>query len=729
MNSTNEELVGTIDRFIFQNNDTGFSVFLIQTKAKDLITVTGCVPGIQPGQHVNLIGSWNVHPKFGKQFQVTQCTALQPTSIIGLKKYLGSGLIKGIGPTYAEKLVNVFGSNILEIIDKSPNHLLQVPGIGPQRLEKITRAWSDQKDISNIMVFLQERSVSTAYAVKIYKKYGHNSIAIVKENPYRLADEIVGIGFKTADSIAQNLGIAKESLIRLKSGILFSISQHTQNGHLYIEMQALKDLTLSLLELEQNDVEPTLKNAFHDLYNQDKIKLVSHNSAHFITLNSLYFSEKGVALKIKNLLNHSTHHTFDLDKVYHAIKAPLHEKDIALNEQQQKGIMACMQNKITVITGGPGTGKTTLIKKLLFILEQNNILYRLAAPTGRAAKRITESTGRHASTIHRLLDFDFTTYSFKHNEQNALNLQFLIIDEASMIDIFLGHSILRALPLNAHLILIGDADQLPSVGAGNFLNDLITSNLTSCIRLEQIFRQAHNSLIIVNAHKINNGEFPTSFLPDAQRDFFFIKEENPENLPTHLTRIFTEGIKKYNIPADHTIVLTPMNRGAAGSQKLNHDIQQILNPTEAKKQFNYRGSLFKIADRVMQIRNNYDKKVFNGDIGTIHDIDLEDHILFVAFDQLIIEYEFNELDELVLAYAITIHKSQGSEYAAVVIPIFMQHFMLLQRNLLYTAITRAKKLCIFIGQPKAIAMAIKNNKGIERKTFLQEFLTTDLTCR
>lgn len=727
--NTGEELIGVIDRFLFQSSDNGFSVFIIQTQSKEMITVTGCVPGTQPGQQVNLLGSWSMHPKFGKQFQATKCSAVAPTSIIGLKKYLGSGLIKGIGPAYAEKLVDVFGSSVLEVIDKSPERLLNVPGIGQSRLEKIVHAWTDQKDISNIMVFLQERDVSTAFAVKIYKKYGRDSIAILKENPYRLADEVVGIGFKTADTIAHNLGIEKNSPIRIKAGMLFSIYQHTQNGHLYVEISILKEQTLELLELESTGHETLLKNALHDLYNSDKIKLVSHLNTHFVTLALLYFSEKGVATKIKSLIDHPIRHTFDLDKIYDAIKAPAHEKDIALNEQQQKGIMACMQNKITIITGGPGTGKTTLIKKLLAILDQNNMLYRLAAPTGRAAKRITEGTGRHASTLHRLLDFDFATYSFKHNEKNALSLQFLIIDEASMIDIFLGHSILRALPLDAHLILIGDVDQLPSVGAGNFLNDLIASNIVTCVRLEQIFRQAQNSLIIVNAHNINHGTFPVSSMPDAKQDFFFIKEENPENIPTHLERIFGRGLKKYGIPNDQAIVLTPMNRGVAGAQKLNHDMQLILNPTETKKQCTYRGSIFKIGDRVMQIRNNYDKKVFNGDIGSIHDIDLEDQMVFVAYDQLIIDYEFSELDELMLAYAVTIHKSQGSEYSAVIIPIFMQHFMLLQRNLLYTAITRAKKLCIFIGQSKAIAIAIKNNKGIERKTFLQEFLTTELTCR
>lgn len=724
-----DELIGIVDRFMFQSSDNGFSVFIVQLNNKEMVTVTGCVPGIQPGQQVDLTGSWNMHPKFGKQFQATRCTALQPTTIIGLKKYLGSGLIKGIGPAYAEKLVDAFGTDVLEIIDKSPDRLQSVPGIGRSRMEKIIHAWSDQKGISAIMLFLQERDISTAYAVKIYKKYGQDSIAIVKENPYRLADDIFGIGFKIADKIAHNLGIAKDSIIRIKAGILFYLAQHTNNGHLYSKLQELKDGTSELLELAPETAELKLKHALHDLYNSDKIKLITHNNTHFVTLSKFYFSEKGVATRIKTLLDYPTRHTFDLDKIYQSIKLPQHAHDIALNEEQQAGVLACMQNKITIITGGPGTGKTTLIKKLLYVLDQNNMLYSLAAPTGRAAKRITEGTGRHASTLHRLLDFDFATYTFKHNEQNALTLNFLIIDEASMIDIFLGHSILRALPLNAHLILIGDVDQLPSVGAGNFLNDIIASNTVTCVRLKQIFRQAQDSLIVVNAHKINNGEFPTTFLPDAKRDFFFIKEENPENLPTHLTRIFTTGLAKYHIPTDQAIVLTPMNRGVAGTQKLNYDMQQILNPIETPKQYAYHGQTFKINDRVMQIRNNYDKKVFNGDIGTVHDIDLEDRVLFVAFDQQIIDYDFTELDELVLAYAVTIHKSQGSEYAAVIIPIFMQHFMLLQRNLIYTGITRAKKLCIFIGQSKAIGMAIKNNKGVERITFLQEFLTTDLQAR
>jgi exodeoxyribonuclease V alpha subunit len=400
-----------------------------------------------------------------------------------------------------------------------------------------------------------------------------------------------------------------------------------------------------------------------------------------------------------------------------------------LNDDQQRAIIACLQNKVTIITGGPGTGKTTVIKKLLQILDGNKLSYRLAAPTGRAAKRITQSTGKIALTIHRLLEFDVATRGFSRNEQNALQLDFLIVDEASMIDVFLAHSLLKALPFNAHLVLIGDIDQLPSVGAGNFLNDLIASTKVTTIRLTEIFRQAQNSLIILNAHRVNNGEFPLSFLPEAKRDFVFIKEDDPHNLHHHLNEILLKKLPGWNISTHDCMILVPMNRGIVGTQQLNSYLQPILNKTADQKQLMHGIYRYTIGDRVMQIRNNYDKIVFNGDVGTITDINISDKIIFVQFYERVVEYEQSELDELVLAYAISIHKSQGSEYPAVIIPIFMQHFTLLQRNLLYTAITRAKKLCILIGQPRAIGMAVKNNKSLERITFLTQFLVNNLEAR
>jgi exodeoxyribonuclease V alpha subunit len=725
MTST-ESLQGIVEKILFQNAENGFTVFVLHTNGREIV-VKGSMPTIHAGEQVAITGSWITHQKFGKQFEATSCTTHAPSSILGLKKYLASGLIKGIGPVYAEKLVAAFGTDVLEIIDKHPERLHSVPGIGEKRVQIIVTAWQDQKEISHIMVFLQEKGISTAYATKIYKKYGNNAMNVVIENPYRLAEEIWGIGFKIADQIAQNMGFAKDSLKRIHAGILFCLSNMINAGSLYIQVDELKEKAIELLELPAQTAAQKMKVALHDLYNNQKIKLISFENQHFITLTPHYFAEKGVAQKINELKNYPEQRTFDINAAYNNLRTST--GPISLNEDQQAGILACLQNKITIITGGPGTGKTTLIKTLLETLDTYKQVYRLAAPTGRAAKRMSEGTQRPAETVHRLLEFDVSSMRFTRNEQNALKLDFLILDEASMIDIFLAHAILKALPFNAHLVLLGDVNQLPPVGAGNFLHDLIASKIIPCIRLTKIFRQAQDSLIIINAHRINNGEFPTSSMPDARKDFIFIKEDVPENVPTHLQHILCKVLPKLGIRAADTTILVPMNRGTVGTHKLNDTLQQILNPTDTPKKINHTGVIFKVGDRVMQIRNNYDKNVFNGDIGIIHDIDLTDRVMHVQFDYRPVAYEFTDLDELVLAYAISIHKSQGSEYEATIIPIFMQHFTLLQRNLIYTAITRAKKLCIFIGQTRAIAMAIKNNSGTHRTTFLPQFLTTDLTCR
>ena len=578
------------------------------------------------------------------------------------------------------------------------------------------------------MVFLQEKNISPTYAAKIYKKYGNRSVAVLIENPYRLADDIWGIGFKVADTIAQNMGFALDSLKRITSALLYTVGQNTSQGHLYQKIEELKEKTARILELDDQATAHKLKLGLHELYNTDKIKVISLNDEHYVALTPHYFCEKNVAHKIEQLRTYPKKHTFDLDGVYAQLREPLAD-GLCLNEDQQRSIMAALCEPITVITGGPGTGKTTLIKSLLQALEKNKKRYKLAAPTGRAAKRITQSTGRIATTLHHLLEFDPSSMSFVRNESYALPLDFLIVDEASMIDIFLAHALLKAMPFGAHLIFIGDVDQLPSVGAGNFLHDLIASEKVPTTRLTKIFRQAQDSLIIINAHRINQGEFPQRYVPDAKRDFLFIKEDNPEAVPGHLEHIYRNGLPKWNIAPDSAITLVPMNRGSVGTQKLNHDLQQILNPQETEKKVVIMGNTFKPRDRVMQIRNNYDKNVFNGDIGTIQDIKPGDRELTVLFDNHSVVYDFGELDELVHAYAISIHKSQGSEYAAVIIPLFTQHFTLLQRNLVYTAITRAKKLCIFIGQTRAIAMAIKNTKGTKRTTFLSHYLTSNLSCR
>lgn len=723
------ELKGIIDRFLFQNNENGYAVFALTLDDQTSITVRGYLTNLSPGQEVIIQGAWNTHPKFGKQFEAKSCSAQIPSTLTGIKKYLGSGLIKGIGPSYAQKLVDHFGSNVLEIIDKQPHRLNEVEGIGPKRVEQITFAWKDQKEISKVMVYLQDKGISSAYAAKIYKAYGQNAIAIITENPYRLADEIWGIGFKMADQIAQAVGIPANSLKRIKAGLIFALSTHTSYGHLYMELSVLKQQALDLLALNPEDTEQLLKNALHDLYNEAKIKLISDNNQHFITLSMHYFAEKGTAQKIEQLLQQPIQHTIDSNAIYQSLRIT-EQNEISLNEDQQRGILACLQNKITIITGGPGTGKTTLIKKLLTILDEHRLMYKLAAPTGRAAKRISEGTGKFALTIHRLLEYDVASRNFTKNEQNAIQTDYIIIDEASMIDIFLAHALLKATPFCGHLVLIGDVDQLPSVGAGNFLNDLIASNKVVTVRLKQIFRQAQDSLIVVNAHKVNEGEFPVSSLPDTKKDFIYIKENDPASINQHLGHIFDSLVKRNGILPSDTMVLVPMNRGIVGTQQINVYLQSVLNPIkDATKQLAHGIYRYSTGDRVMQIRNNYDKNVFNGDTGIIEDINITDKIIFVRFYDRIVEYEYGDLEELVLAYAISIHKSQGSEYPAVIIPIFMQHFTLLQRNLIYTAITRAKKLCILIGQPKAIAMAIKNNKGLERSTFLQKYLTSDLKAR
>ncbi|MDR3646270.1 MAG: ATP-dependent RecD-like DNA helicase [Candidatus Babeliales bacterium] len=731
----NVELRGSVEKTLFQNNDNGFVIFNIQVKTDEFITAKGYIPNLQPGTEVLLSGNWIFHPKFGRQFEVAQCINVVPTSILGIKKYLGSGLIKGIGPKYAERLVNHFGQSVLEIIENEPDRLKEVGGIGQRRVEQIIESFKSQREISNVMIFLQERGISTSYATKIYKKYEQNSIAVMTENPYRIADEIWGVGFKTADQIALKMGIERNSVKRIKSGITFAITSEVGNGHLYVEVQELKDKSCMLLELEQTENAALLKLAMHQLYEEDKIKLLTHLDKHYVTLSKYYHSEKNVATKIQNLLSY---HAADISQAdqgnrfdMNAISQSLDNdtSGVELNEDQKAGILACMRNKVTIITGGPGTGKTTLIKKLLNTLDEQKVKYKLAAPTGRATKRMMESTGRFALTIHRLLEFDFKTMGFAHNEKNSLSLDFLIIDEASMIDIFLANSILKAIPLNAHLILIGDVDQLPAVGAGNFLNDLIQSNKITCIKLVQIFRQAKNSLIILNAHRINKGEFPTTFLPDTKKDFFFIKEEDPLKAIDHLKGIMAKTLAQFHILPSQAMTLVPMNKGIVGTQNLNIQLQSILNPPTEGPQVSNFGYTYKIGDRVMQIKNNYEKLVFNGDIGNVENINTEDKKLLIKYYEREIEYDFDELDEITLAYAISIHKSQGSEFQAVIIPIFTQHFALLQRNLIYTAITRAKKLCIFIGQVKAMAMAIKNNKSVKRKTFLKEFLTTDLVCR
>jgi len=720
------EIFGVIDKFVFQNSENGFAILTLQEKTNarnpNMITVKGVLPNLQLGQEIKLKGSWVFHPKFGKQFDAKECISLLPTTIVGLKKYLGSGLIKGIGPVYAEKLVNKFGLEILDIIDTAPVRLNEVDGLGQKRIEKITTAWKDQKEIANLLVFLQEKGISQSLATKIYKQYKNDSISILTDNPYKLAEEVWGIGFRTADEIALKLGFDLYCQHRISAGIVYVISLSSQQGSLYVEVENLKNKIFEILQLNRDDHSELIKKTLVELHQKEKIKLISKGADNYLTISTHLFTEKAVSEKLKKIIDTPNALSFDIDHIYNILRVQK-PGEIYLNENQQKAVLSCFQNKITIITGGPGTGKTTVIKKLLSVLDEYQATYKLAAPTGRAAKRMIEATGKYAMTVHRLLEFDGGSFKFHHNETNALKTDFLIIDEASMIDIFLAHNILKSLSLKSNLILIGDVDQLPSVGPGNFLNDLISSEKVACVRLTQVFRQAQDSLIIVNAHKINNGEFPKTNLPDCKKDFIFISEEDPELIGEHLKKIFFITLRQHGLSHDDCILLSPMNKGNAGTMFLNNLLQTLLNPEDVSS-VTHRGAKFKVNDKVMQIRNNYDKKVYNGDIGIIRSIDTEDREMVVSFSENSqVTYEFNELDELVHAFAISIHKSQGSEYSVVIVPIFTQHFVLLQRNLIYTAITRAKKLCIFIGQTKALAMALKNNKNHQRITFLKDLLT------
>lgn len=714
-----EIISGIVERIVFKSPESGYAVFRVNVTATELVTATGSIPSLAEGTRVTLTGTWGFHPKFGKQFVVEKAETSTPQSAAGIEKYLGSGLIKGIGPTFAKRLVGVFGSKTLEVIDKNPEQLARVPGVGPKRIESIAAAWKEQREVSTIMVFLQERDISPTFAAKIYKTYGSNALDVITENPYRLIDDIWGVGFKTADTLAQKLGCAAESMTRVFAGIRHALADTVSDGHLYTPLSTLPQTVCDLLGFDASpDMVERIRQGLTTLTAEEKIVLLEGPTERYVTLPQYYFSEMGIARKIERLVETPPTRTFPIAELYERLRTMV--TPISLHEAQQQGILSSLQHKVSIITGGPGTGKTTLLKTLLDILTEHNVLVKLAAPTGRAAKRMFEGTGRPTETLHRMLGYAPHGGGFNYGEHNKLVVEFLVIDEASMLDVFLMHGVLKALPDSAHLILLGDIDQLPSVGAGNVLNDLINSGAVAVTRLTEIFRQAQDSMIIINAHRVNRGEFPRA--EEGRRDFIYMREDEPEKLFPLLHKIYAFALKRNGISPQETVVLTPMNRGTAGTVRLNQELQMILNNGEAGKGVTRFGTEFRLGDRVMQIRNNYDKFVFNGDIGTIESINTEDQCITVLFGSRSLEYQFVELNELVLAYALSIHKSQGSEFDCVIIPLFMQHFMLLQRNLLYTAITRAKKMCILIGEGRAIGMAVRTIDTKKRITFLADFL-------
>ena len=656
-------------------------------------------------------GSWKVDSRYGRQFMAESWEETMPATVYGIEKYLGSGLIKGVGPKFAQRIVRMFGTETIAVIEDDIDRLRQVEGIGSKRISMIKESWQKQKEVKNIMLFLQSNGVSTAYAAKIYKEYGNAAIDKVKENPFRLADDIWGIGFRTADTIAAKLGFGKDSFVRLRSGILYTLSALADEGHVYAERDQLADKAVELLEADIANVQMTLDNMLQAeelIFEEDAIFLPAFN-----------YAEKGTAHKLIQLAEDVS--GFDSLRPESQVDVAALEKMLGIqyDEVQAQAVQEAARSKVMVLTGGPGTGKTTTVQGIIAAYGQMGLRILLAAPTGRAAKRMSEATGLPAKTIHRLLECK-PPEGYQRNEENPLEGDVLIVDECSMIDIILMNSLLKALPRNMRLVLVGDIDQLPSVGAGNVLRDIIDSGRFPVIRLTRIFRQAQQSRIITNAHRINQGEFP-DISNGRNTDFFFINSEEPEAAVQEIVALVSSKLPRYyGVKPSEVQVLTPMQRGVLGGTNLNQTLQAALNPEG--EGLRRGGFIFRLYDKVMQVKNNYDKEVFNGDIGRITAVDLQERTLQVMFDGRVIEYDVSELDELVHAYATTIHKAQGSEYPIVVMPVLMTHFVMLQRNLLYTGITRAKKVLVMIGSKKALAYAVHNVTVSQRNTKLKERL-------
>ena len=702
-----------VERITYQNPENGYSVMKVKVKGyNDLVTLVGNLLEVPAGSVLQCEGDWKVDKRYGSQFVCQTWEEVMPATVYGIEKYLGSGLVKGIGPKFAQLIVKQFGLDTIDIIETDIERLYEVPGIGKRRVEKIRESWDKQKDIKNVMLFLQSYGVSTAYAAKIYRQYGKESIDRVKENPYRLADDIWGIGFKTADGIAAKMGYEKDDLRRCQSGIIYTLNQLANEGHVYAEEEQLVKAAIELLEADESPIREALRNM---LLTDD---LKQENEA--IYLPPFYYAEAGTANRLLALLR-----TTDEGLFTQTVDVPSLSKETGIDydDVQLQAIEEAVRSKVMVLTGGPGTGKTTTTQGIIAALKHMGLRILLAAPTGRAAKRMSEATGMEAKTIHRMLEFN-PKDGYKRNEENPLEGDALIVDECSMIDIVLMNSLMKAIPSSMRVVFVGDIDQLPSVGAGNVLRDLIESDIIPVIRLTRIFRQAQSSRIVMSAHAINQGQFPDTS-NGQQTDFFFIQQEDPETVAQEIVNLVKNRLPKaYHQKVSNIQVLTPMQRGVVGAAQLNLALQQALNPSQVA--LNRGGYSFRQGDRVMQLRNNYDKEVFNGDLGYVESVDVEERTLWVNFDERLVEYEVSELDELTLAYATTIHKSQGSEYPLVVMPVLMTHYVMLQRNLIYTGITRAKKICILIGTKKALWYAIRNMSVLKRNTRLKERLNPTL---
>lgn len=719
-NHSPQNVEGFVERVTYHNDETGFAVLkVIVGGRKTPITVVGCIPQIVPGESITASGEWITDRNHGRQFKAEQLKGSPPDSLAGIEKFLGSGLIKGIGPVYAAKLVKQFGKEIFDIIDRESARLEEVDGIGRLRRQLIKDSWHATKEIRAIMSFLMANGISTGRAFRIYKQYGDQAIPTVKKNPYCLARDIKGIGFKSADQIAMAMGISATSDIRARAGIEHVLQEFTNSGHCACTTADLIEQSVAVLNIDQPIIEEALAHALKE----GRLVRDEVDGQPLIYLSTLYENEVALSRRLKALdAGAYPSPPIIIDK---AIEWAESRIGFTLATRQREAVAAALQHKVSVITGGPGVGKTTLVRAIILVLQAKKVRVCLCAPTGRAAKRLSETTGLEAKTIHRLLEYEPGRGSFKFDTRNPLDGDVFIVDESSMLDLPLACALMSAIPRHAAVVLVGDVDQLPSVGPGCVLKDIISSGRFPVAHLNEIFRQAEGSAIVVNAHAVNRGETPESGEPGSDSDFYIMEEEDPDKAVETILRLVKQHIpRKMQVrPISDIQVLAPMIRGTLGARNLNARLQDMLNPSgEALERF---GIQFREHDKVMQLENDYDKDVFNGDVGFVYRINPDDQQMVVRFGDRYVNYDFNELDELAPAYAITVHKSQGSEYPCVVIPVHTQHYMMLQRNLLYTAITRGRKLVVLVGTKKAIAMAVRRQDVQQRRTALRQRLQQD----